>query len=92
MRRAAKRDANEDALTAIARRLGVYLVQEGPLDWWAWWRGAWYVVEIKNPGGRNRYTEIQERFIAQARERGFTVWTWRDESDVLASLDARRAA
>lgn len=89
---AAKRDANEPELIKLARALGAYLEPWGPLDWWCCWRSRWVPVEIKNPNGRNRYTDEQVLFLARCKEREAPVWTWRTEDDVLRDLGARRAA
>lgn len=89
-RYAAKRDGNEPALVRTARQIGALMECFGPLDWWCYWRGAWVPVEIKNPDGKNKYTDEQVLFLARCKERGAPVWTWRTEDDVLASLGAQR--
>jgi hypothetical protein len=90
MRRAARRDQNENELVAIAEQLGALWVQTGPLDGWVVWREHWYSVEIKH--GKNSYTDAQVLFLARCKERNAPVWTWRTESDVLNSLNGRIAA
>lgn len=93
MRLAAKRDANEGRLIGLALGLGADWQPGPPLDGWCWTgQGGWVPVEIKNPEGRNRYTDSQVRFLARCAARGMQVWTWRDEADVLASLGARIGA
>jgi hypothetical protein len=92
MRRAAKRDANENDLVGYASDLGVMWVQTGPLDGWALWREHWYPVEIKNLEGKNKYTDAQVLFLARCKERNAPVWTWRTELDVFESLGARQTA
>lgn len=93
MRRAAKRDANEGKLVNLARSIGALCWPlDEPVDWLVWWRGSSHPTEIKNPDGKNRYTDHQVQFLMAARERTAVVWTWRTEADVLASLGARVAA
>ena len=91
MRLAAKRDANEPPLIALAVGLGADWHYAGPLDGWLHSAGTgWVPVEIKN--GKNPYTEAQKRFIARCIERGRPFLTWRTETDVLVSLGAQVTA
>ncbi len=98
MRRAARRDTNENQLVSLAEQLGGMWEQTGPLDGWLLWRGVWTPVEIKRPdgpkGGRNHrhYTPAQVLFLGRCKERNAPVWTWRCERDVMACLGARVAA
>lgn len=92
MRRAAKRDANENDLVTFAEQIGAGWVQTGPLDGWAIWHERWYPVEIKNPDGKNEYTKAQVLFLTLCKERNAPVWTWRTVDDVLKSLGGRIAA
>jgi hypothetical protein len=98
MRRAARRDTNEDTLVTIAEQLGALWVQTGPLDGWVLWRERYYPVEIKRPdgpkGGRSHrhYTAAQVLFIRRCTQAGGVVWTWRNQSDVLTCLNATVAA
>jgi hypothetical protein len=92
VRRAAKRDANENDLVGYAEQLGLMWVQTGPLDGWALWREHWYPVEIKNVDGKNKYTDAQVLFLARCKERNAPVWTWRTLDDVMKSLNCRIAA
>lgn len=98
MRRAARRDTNENELVALAERLGGLWVQTEPLDGWLLWREHWYPVEIKRPdgpqGGRSHrhFTEAQVLFLARCKERNAPVWTWRSERDVMLCLGARVSA
>lgn len=95
MRRAAKRDANEKPLVKFARDLGVVWLGSGPFDGWAWFRGLWRLVEVKNPdceGHKDEYTEGQILLMAKLRERGISWSVWRTETDVLRDIGGRRAA
>lgn len=98
MRRAARRDTNENELVGMAEQLGGLGVQTGPLDGWLLWREHWFPVEIKRPdgpqGGRSHrhYTPAQVLFLAACKERNAPVWTWRKIEDVMACLGARVAA
>lgn len=89
---AAKRDGNEFDLVTAARQIGVHMVKAPPLDWWACFRGRWVPVEIKNPDGRNRYTDEQKLFLLHCRERQAPVWTWRTVDDIVTSLNAKVTA
>lgn len=91
-RYAARRDANEHELVELAFAIGARFEKFGPLDFWVSWRGKWVPLEIKNPDGRNRYTEEQILFLARCNERQMPVWTWRTENDVYRDLGAVRTA
>lgn len=90
MRRAARRDTNENELVSLAEQLGGLWEQTPPLDGWLLWRGVWTPVEIKH--GKNPYTESQVLFLARCKERNAPVWTWRTERDVMACMGARVSA
>lgn len=89
---AKKRDANENALVAIAEQFGALWVQSPPLDGWLFFRLIWTPVEIKNPDGKNKYTDSQVQFLATCKLRGAEVFTWRTERDVFESLGATVSA
>jgi hypothetical protein len=80
------RDANEPALLEAAGRLGAVTVQGGPLDVWAFARGMWVPVEIKNPEGRNRLQPSQIEFRQLCERIGAPTWLWRTEADVIENL------
>lgn len=91
----AKRDANENALVALAEQIGARWVQAPPLDGWVGWRGKWFPCEIKDPsreGHKDEFTAKQITFRARAKLAGLPFWTWRTERDVLESLGARVSA
>lgn len=90
MRRAARRDTNEDELVAYAEQLGALWIQTPPLDGWCLWRERWFPVEIKH--GKNTYTDAQVLFLARCKERNAPVWTWRSVDDVVKCLNGRIAA
>lgn len=90
MRRAARRDTNENQLVGVAEQMGALWIQTGPLDGWICWRGVWTPVEIKH--GRNGYTEAQVLFLAHCKEHNSPVYTWRNLIDVLNSLNATLTA
>jgi hypothetical protein len=89
------RDANQDALIAVAERLGCNWLQAPPLDGWCWVRGRWMPVEIKRPereGQLFEYTPAQRRFFRWCELRGALWWVWRTESDVIRDLGGRISA
>ena len=91
MRYAARRDANEPALIALARGIGAVCVNiQQPVDWLIGWRGCWYPCEIKAEKGT--YRDAQVKFFIAAKERQLPAWTWRTEADVLQALGAKRGA
>lgn len=90
MRRAARRDQNEDSFVSIAKQFGALWKQEGPLDGWVGFRECWVPVEVKC--GTNGYTAAQVRFLTECKERHLPVYTWRTERDVFESLGARQTA
>lgn len=95
MRYAARRDANEPELIQLAEGLGAFCIQEGPFDWWVWWRGRWSLVEVKRPqrkGHRNEYTKAQRALMADLQERAIPLWVWRTRADVLRDFDSRETA
>jgi hypothetical protein len=89
------RDANEEALLAVAARLGAHWLQGPPLDGWVIWRGIWTPAEIKVPereGLKGEYTPAQLRFLRFCDDRSAPRFVWRTEADVIASLNGRRSA
>ena len=62
MREAARVDANQGEIVAGLRKLGISIeIIEEPLDCLGWWRGEYFLLEIKTPGGR--LTKAQVEFI-----------------------------
>lgn len=66
MRRAAKVDANQKEIVEALRKCGcaVYILGQ-PLDllvWTSMWGGTYYLIEVKNPGGKNKLTPAQQEF------------------------------
>ena len=94
-RQITRRDGNEGPLVDLARRLGVQLEREGPLDWWAGFRGQWTPVEIKEPareGHADEYTPAQRAFRDRCALHHNPLRTWRTEADVYAFTGARVSA
>lgn len=91
MRRAAKRDANEGELVALAIMLGCQIVKAPPLDLWVWAPklAAWRPVEVKAKKGK--YTLAQEKFFFDCSLNGSPYWTWRTPDDVLATCRERKS-
>jgi len=82
---AAKRDANEDALVAVAQKLGAWVIYGPPLDFWLWHPKTGFVpVECKSP--RGQYTQAQKRFLYRCQLAGAPALLWRSEDDVLRDL------
>lgn len=79
----------------LAESFGAFSVNDGPLDWWIFWRGAWHLTEIKDPkrkGHKHEYTKAQKKLLADLQERAIPVWIWRTREDVLRDFDARETA
>lgn len=90
-----RRDNNHHALVQMAERLGAYFFDTGPFDGWAWVRGSWKLVEIKDPkleGQKREYTDLQVRIMGMLRERGIPWTILRTEEDVYRMMGARRTA
>jgi hypothetical protein len=85
MRYAARRDANEKAVVALARTLGFECVYAPPLDLWVCLRGKWKPVEVKD--GNKRYTADEADFIKRCDEAGNPVETWRCLGDVVNAAE-----
>lgn len=64
MRRAAKVDANQAAIVAALRQIGAkaYYIKE-PVDLLVGFRGVNYLLEVKNPDGKDTPTALQIEFI-----------------------------
>ena len=95
MRRAARRDANENELVRTLEALGALWIQAGPLDGWTFWRGRWHLCEVKDPakeGHTDEFTPSQILLIAKLRQRNVPWYTLRTVEDVYALLGARRTA
>ena len=76
MRRAAKTDANQDAIVKALRKIGArafYLKK--PVDLLVGFRGRNILLEIKNRDGKDQITKEQAQFIA----------TWNGELHVVYS-------
>lgn len=66
MRRAAKVDANQDAIVKALRRCGVAVEIIGkPVDLLVCHRGVTALAEVKNEDGRDQLTKEQVAFIAR---------------------------
>ena len=92
MRRAAKVDANASTLIDYARKLGmqVEIVKE-PVDAFVAINGRWFALELKNPAGRNKYTDQQLDFIDRCAISGAPMLTWRTTQDVDACYEGPHA-
>jgi len=87
MRRAAKVDANQTAIVRELRAIGVSVWILGkPLDLLICHRGETSVMEVKNPEGKNRYTNDQIDFMAEWPGRIYTV---RSPQDAVEQVLAR---
>lgn len=87
MRRAARRDAVEEAFVKVAEKCGARIVYAGPLDFWLWTsRAGWRPVEVKSPGGNLTWSQM--KFTSQCMRDGAPYLIWRTEGDVLAAVEA----
>jgi hypothetical protein len=95
-RYANRRDENDPVLAKGARALGWWLIKtDKPGDYLGGYRGAWYIVEIKNPekhGHADEFTEDQKEFHVEAYRRNLPVLVWRTVEDVYRDSQARRCA
>lgn len=64
-RRAASRDKNEKALILALKDVGCLVVQLDKFDLLVLRAGQVYMVEIKNPDGRDRLTPFQKELLAE---------------------------
>lgn len=81
MRRAAKRDGNHNAIVQALEQIGCTVLDLSRLggdapDILCGYRGESWLLEIKNPEGRNRLSEGQQEFLA----------TWRGKAAVVRSV------
>src|ERR1700733_7852522 len=86
------RDGNEDPLVELAEKLGAHVFMSGPLDFWCWARGKWFVIEIKKPereGQKSEFTPLQKRFFTWCEQHGAQYHVWRTDSDVISMLGGR---
>ena len=68
MRRAAKVDANQQAIVDALRACAIHVEVLGkPVDLLASHRGIWHVLECKNEEGKNMLTADQVKFIARSQ-------------------------
>ena len=83
MRRAAKIDANDMALTVYARSLGWHIEHIGlPVDKAGCIYGMFWMIEIKQPerkGRKDEFTSVQKRYM---RDCGGKVLVWYSERDI----------
>jgi hypothetical protein len=65
---AAKVDANKPDIVKALERCGVRVYDlKKPVDLLCSHRGVWFVIEVKNPDGRDRMTQEQAKFIAESQ-------------------------
>lgn len=90
-RRNPKRDSNERLIAGELLKRGatvVHLSQRGLPDLLIGYRGKLALVEVKNPGGKDRLTTDQRAFFQMARSLDWPAFVCRDSEDVrLALLD-----
>lgn len=73
MRRAARVDANQQAIVDRLRSIGVHVEPIGkPVDLLCSWRNQWFIVEVKSKrptseGGSHGLTKDQVEFIARSQ-------------------------
>jgi hypothetical protein len=99
LRKTARRDANDAALAALARKLGVKLwALDTPCDYLGLWAGKLWAIEIKLPEGpkggtkdRNLTTD-QALFRLELNAQGLELHIWRTEEDVLRFVSLRNVA
>lgn len=85
MRRAAKRDKNEEELIRAAEKLGAWVISiSQPIDLIVCHRGRLMFVEVKGPKGK--YTPAQKSFMAYCEVNKAPFYTWRTTEDVGKSL------
>lgn len=93
--RAHRKDNNEEAIKATARRCGAVWIEGGPWDAWICipkWGGEYMPVEIKDPkkeGHADEFTDKQKKMREEWADRRMKVFVWRRESDVLRDLGGR---
>lgn len=77
-RYAEKIDANQKAIVDALKRIGcdVYSIGQ-PVDLVVGYRARNFLMEVKNPNGKNELTDAQKEFIA----------TWRGQVRVVRSAD-----
>lgn len=76
-RYAAKRDGNEQSIVQALRDIGASVMQVDKVDLIVGYRGENYLLEVKDPKGRNRLTPSQERLIVE----------WRGQYAVIRNID-----
>lgn len=89
---AARKDANDAALTALARKLGAFVLHQEPgagFDWLLFHRGRVLIVEIKDgtkmPSQR-QLTETEKTCQSMCKVHGVKYHIVRGENDLLTLL------
>ncbi len=88
-RRNPKRDENERLIAGELLRRGatvLHLSQRGLPDLLIGYRGRLALVEVKNPGGRDKLTIDQQAFFRMARSLDWPAYICRDSEDVRLAL------
>ncbi len=63
-RHAKKRDANEPDIRKALHKAGVQTWPlDKPMDLLCFWRKQFFLLEVKNPDGKNRVEESQQEFM-----------------------------
>lgn len=67
-RHAARIDGNKRAIVQALERCGVRVYDlKDPVDLLCSHRNVWFVLEVKNPDGKDRITTAQAKFIAESQ-------------------------
>ena len=89
---AARKDANDVALTALARKLGAFVLHQDPgagFDWLLFHRGRVLIVEIKDgakPPSQRHLTDTEKTCQSICLAHGVEYHIVRNEQDLLALL------
>ena len=86
-RYARRRDGNEAAIVAALEAVGCQVERlDRPVDLLVGFRGQTYLMEVKDPKGRNRLQETQSAFLRDWS--GGPAVVVRNEEDALCSIGA----
>ena len=82
-----KPDANQTKIVQALRDIGAMVFLIGrPFDLLVGFRGELFLMEVKNPGGRNKLQAAQEKDMEKLKFRGVEVHVVRSVDEALGSV------
>ena len=80
-------DQNQKQIAEALRACGAFVeILNGTVDLLVGFRGVWFVLEVKNPKGKNRLQASQDRFLEDCDHHGLPVHIVRSVDEALVAI------